>query len=63
MAYTDDPIRDYDNYYEDLERKLEELPICSECGEHIQDDMCYEINGEYICDECMDMHRTYTPGY
>lgn len=63
MTYTDDPVKDYEKYYDDLERKLEELPLCSECGEHIQEEMCYEINGEYMCDTCMDMHRTYTPGY
>lgn len=63
MTFTDDPIRDFENYYDDLERKLEELPICSECGEHIQDDMCYEINGEYLCENCVDMHRICTPGY
>ena len=39
------------------ERWLAKLPVCSECGEPIQDEFCYEINGEYICDSCMEEHR------
>lgn len=35
------------------ERKLDKLPECSCCGEKIQDDYLYEINDEYICEECL----------
>lgn len=46
------------------ERWLESLPICSECGEPIQDDTCYEINGELICPDCLrDNHRKCTDDY
>ena len=32
-----------------------------ECGEKIQDDHCFEINGEYVCERCLiDNHRKYT---
>ena len=30
------------------------LPECSCCGEHIQDEYAYCINGEWMCDSCMD---------
>lgn len=63
MTYTDDPIKDYDRYSSEQEKSLENLPICSECEERIQDEMCYEINGEYLCENCIDMHRICTPGY
>ena len=36
------------------ERKLEKRPVCSNCGEHIQDENAYYINGEWICAECME---------
>lgn len=37
---------------------LAERPVCADCDEHIQDDHCFEINGEYICPRCMeDLHR------
>ena len=40
------------------ERKLDKLPRCECCGEPIQDDYLYEINGEYICEECLtENHR------
>lgn len=63
MIYTDDPIRDFEVYSDEQDKKLENLPICAECEERIQGDMCYEINGEYICEECMDLHRICTPEY
>jgi formylmethanofuran dehydrogenase subunit E len=61
MAWTDDPVSDYDRYSAEQERKLEQLPRCSECDEPIQDDFCYEINDEYICEKCLkDNHRKLT---
>jgi formylmethanofuran dehydrogenase subunit E len=41
----------------ELEEYIERLPICSECGERMVCDWCYEINGELICEDCMDNHR------
>lgn len=53
-----------DNYsqWEAHERKKEawlaERPVCADCDNPIQDDHCFEINGEYICPTCMeDLHR------
>ena len=34
--------------------QLDKLPVCSECGEPIQDDFCFEINGELICESCLE---------
>ena len=43
------------------EKRLAELPECCECGERIQDEYCFEINDEYICEECLnDNHRKHT---
>ena len=42
------------------ENRLRDLPECSECGEPIQDEFCYEVNGEYICENCMDSHKKCT---
>lgn len=59
--YTDNPIADYDRYDMEQMKKLQRLPVCAECGEPIQDDECYEINGEIICAECLkDNHRRWT---
>ena len=36
-----------------LDQMLERRPVCAYCDEHIQDERCYYINGEYICLDCM----------
>ena len=54
MYYTDDPIRDFERWDRERERRLEFLPVCVDCGHHIQADYFYEINGEPICPACME---------
>lgn len=50
--------RDVDRYFARKERELRRRPKCCECGEHIQTEYCFEVNGEYICEDCMnDYHR------
>ena len=36
------------------ERRLARRPICSFCDNRIQDEDAYLINGEFICQECLD---------
>lgn len=60
MFYTDDPIADFRRHNAEQQKMLDRLPRCSECDEPIQDEFCYEINGELICDKCMyENHRKY----
>lgn len=61
MIWTDDPIRDAANYEAERERKMQELPICDFCGDHITDDSYHEICGLNICDRCLEDHRKNTP--
>ena len=53
MYRTDDPGRDFDAWEAEQERELEKLPVCSECGERILDDFCYQIYDEVLCEECL----------
>ena len=53
---TDDPIYDFNNWDARQNKWLEQRPICVDCGEHIQDDQAYYINGEWICLNCMDSY-------
>lgn len=58
--YTD-LFRQYDA---EQQRKLDKLPVCVECDEHIQDDEYYEINGEPVCWGCLiENHRKWTEDY
>lgn len=38
----------------EIEERLSKLPVCDECGHHIQDEHCYCINGNYICEDCLN---------
>ena len=44
----------WEQYDAEQEAQIKRLPVCSECGEPIQDEHCYEIDGEYICEECLE---------
>ena len=62
--YTDDPIADFYSHDAEMQRSLEKCPICSECGEYVQDDTYYDINGEVVCIECLnDNYKRYTEDY
>lgn len=55
---TDDPLADFDRWDAEQCKQEEQLPECSECGNKICEDFCYEIEGEPICDECLyNNHR------
>lgn len=56
--YTDDPIADFDAYDAEQNRRLAKLPICADCDEPIQDEFAYYINGEWICERCIDAYIT-----
>ena len=59
--FTDDPIADFNRHSREQEEWLDSRPVCSECGHHIQDEYCYEINDEYICEDCLKYyHRKRT---
>lgn len=50
----------------DAERESEllRLPVCTECGEHIQDEHCFEINDELVCKSCLnEYYRKNTEDY
>lgn len=64
MSYTDNPVADFYRWDSAQQAKLDKLPKCAECGEPIQDEECFEINGELICPECLKSnHRKWTEDY
>ncbi len=54
MFRTDDPIQDFMMHDAEQQAKLDKLPVCTYCDEPVQDDFYYEINGEVICETCLD---------
>lgn len=62
--WTDDPGADYDRYDAQRQRELDRLPKCSECGNPIQEEECWEFNNKLICEECLtDNHRKWVEDY
>ena len=53
MPFTDDPIADFHRHDARQQAWIDTLPRCSECDEPIQDDACFFVNDELICDGCM----------
>lgn len=62
--YSDDPVRDFDRYDAMTAQKEAQLPKCEKCGEPINDDIYFEIDGEILCEECMhDRYGRSTEDY
>ena len=60
--YIPDMYDAWSRHEEQQERELAKRQRCSECDEPITDDYCYLINGEYICQDCMnDYYLVETP--
>lgn len=57
----DDAYSQWERHEAKLEAELAKRPVCCECDQHIQDEVCFEFNGEYICKQCLvDNHKKYT---
>lgn len=58
-----------DNYdqweAQDIRREmwLAGRPMCEECGNYIQDEEAYHINGAFICEKCMDAKKVTVDDY
>ena len=51
---TCDPDADFTRWDMELERQRARRPLCSHCGVRIQDEEAYLINGDFICEKCME---------
>lgn len=56
---TDDPIRDYDSYDAEQWEIEQKLPKCSICGDRIYTEKAVKLDGEFVCDDCIDNMREY----
>ena len=60
---TDDPIADFHRHDAEREDWLESLPMCEECGKHIQQEDAVCIHGHWYCDDCLhDMREDVVEG-
>lgn len=62
--YIPDNYDRFEMHMAEQERELDKLPECSECGEKIQTDECYEFNDELICPDCLkNYHKKWVEDY
>lgn len=62
--YTDDPIADFHRHDQEQEAELKKLPKCEKCGQPIQSEDLYDIEGDLYCEKCGDgLFKRYTENY
>lgn len=52
-----DNYSQWEAHEREQEKWLSRRPVCSDCEQHIQEDSAFYINGEWICENCMDSYR------
>ena len=57
MYYTNDPLSDFDRWDAEQNKRLEQLPVCADCDEPIQDYEAYYKDDRWYCLNCMDCYR------
>ena len=57
--WSDDPVKDAEQYEYEKGLRIYELPECEECGDRIEDDYYYDLDGSAICPECMSKHKKW----
>lgn len=46
----------WESYDNEREAQLHKQPVCTYCGEAVQDDFLYLINDEIMCITCLNDH-------
>ncbi len=63
MTYIPDAYDQWKKHDAEMEADLMTFPVCAECGEPIQTEYLFEIDGELICEDCMSEHRRCAADY
>lgn len=50
----DDNYSLWERHDREREALLERLPVCDYCHDPIQDEYLYVINGDFICETCLE---------
>ena len=45
------------DHEQQMERQLAKLPVCADCGNPIQTETAFYINGKWICENCIEIYR------
>lgn len=59
-----DPLDDFDRLDRAEAEHHEQLPVCDDCGHTIDADHYFEIEGDILCEDCMEIRfRRNTEDY
>ena len=53
----------YDAYERRQAQELEKYPKCEWCENHITDERLYVIDGELVCEKCIEERHKFTDCY
>ena len=59
MIISANPIYDYMAYDAQNYKWAKKRPVCCQCGEHIQDEYGYDLNGDWYCEDCINSYRKW----
>lgn len=63
-GYVPDNYDLWEAHQREQDKWLDSLPKCSECGEPIQQDECYDFDGDLICEDCLKKnHKVWTENF
>lgn len=63
MDYIPDYTELHAAFEAEQERRIEKYPKCDCCGERILEDKFFNIEGTYICENCIDDFKVDTDDY
>lgn len=55
MFYTDDPLSDFERWDMEQSRQLARCPVCSRCGEPIQEEDLWDFDGDLYHTDCAEI--------
>jgi formylmethanofuran dehydrogenase subunit E len=57
MSWSGDPLKDFDRWDSQQQKRLDSLPKCKNCTHPIQQEDAVCIDGDYWCDDCLEEMR------
>ena len=64
MFELPDALDMWETHDAEQEEAFKKLPVCDYCNRHIDDDYLYDLEGDIICESCMNKHfRKHTEDY
>lgn len=61
--YVPDNLDQFNIHSQEQEESLEKNPKCSWCDNRIQEEHCYSIEDELVCEDCIKGCRVDTEDY